>query len=58
MVYRALVAAAYVAVAFYFLRSYRPHPTLFGMVVSILWPVTLAVAIGSLVTLDDDALMF
>jgi hypothetical protein len=52
---RALFAAAYAAVALYFLRSYLPRPTLFGVIVSIVWPITLALTLGWLV-LDDDAL--
>ena len=55
--YRALVAAAYVAVAFYFLRSYRRRITWFGVIASILWPLALAFAIGVVIRLDDDDVM-
>jgi hypothetical protein len=53
---RVLIAAAYAAVALYFLRGYRPRPTLLGVIVSVLWPVSLAIAVGALTTIDEDML--
>lgn len=54
---RAVVAAVYLMVTFYFLRSYR-RLTLFGVIASVLWPLALAFALGAVITLnDDDAMM-
>ena len=54
---RAIVAAVYLAVTFYFLRSYRRRMTLFGVIASVLWPLALAFALGAVIMLNDDEVM-
>ena len=49
---------AYAAVVLYFLRSCLPRPTAIGVIASLLWPVTVAVALKWLMMVDDDELMF
>jgi hypothetical protein len=51
-----VLLSGYAAVAFYFLRGYLYRPTLAGVVASLLWPVSLALALAWLTMLDDDAL--
>jgi hypothetical protein len=51
-----LLLSAYAAVALYFLRAYLYRPTISGVVASLLWPVSLALALAWLMMLDDDAL--
>jgi hypothetical protein len=51
-----LLLSAYAAVALYFLRAYLYRPTIPGVVASLLWPVSLALALAWLMMLDDDAL--
>jgi hypothetical protein len=47
----------YMAVAGFFLRAYLPRRlTVTGVLVSLLWPVSLALALSWLVMLDDDRL--
>jgi hypothetical protein len=50
---RALLAA-YAAVAIYFLGSNRKRPTVAGVIASILWPISLALALTWLAMIDDD----
>ena len=51
---RALMSA-YTAVAFYFLLPYLQRPTMAGVVASLMWPVSFALAVTWLMMLDDDA---
>ena len=51
-----VLIAAYAAVAVYFLRGYLPRPTSGGVILSVLWPVALALALAWLMMLDDDVL--
>jgi hypothetical protein len=53
---KVLFAAAYAAVALYFLRSYLPRPTMFEVITSLLWPLSLALTLAWLMMIDDDAL--
>ena len=53
---KALFATAYAAVALYFLRSYLPRPTLFDVIASLLWPLSLALTLTWLMRIEDDAL--
>jgi hypothetical protein len=46
----------YAAVAGCFLRAYLPRLTAAGVLVSLLWPVSLALALTWLMMLDDDPL--
>lgn len=48
--------AAYAAVAVYFLRAYLPRPRLSGVIASLLWPVSLAIALAWLSIPDDHDL--
>ena len=52
-----VLLSAYAAVALYFLRGYLPRPTVFGVIVSLLWPVSLALGLTWLMMVDDDALI-
>jgi hypothetical protein len=47
---------AYAAVAVWFLSVYVERPTVLGVILSLLWPVSLALGLTWLVMLDDDAL--
>ena len=49
-----VLLSVYAAVTVYFLRGYLPRPTAAGVFLSLLWPVTLALA--WLMMLDDDTL--
>jgi hypothetical protein len=40
----------------YFLRGYLPRPTMFDVMASLLWPLSLALTLAWLMTIDDDAL--
>jgi p-aminobenzoyl-glutamate transporter AbgT len=51
-----VLLSAYAAVVVYFLRAYLQRPTVFGVIASLLWPVSLALTLAWLVMLDDDAL--
>ena len=53
-----VLLTAYAAVVLYFLRGYLPRPTAIGVIASLLWPVTVAVALKWLMMVDDDGLMF
>jgi hypothetical protein len=53
---KVLFAAAYAAVALYFLRGYLPRPTMFDVMASLLWPLSVALTLAWLMTIDDDAL--
>jgi hypothetical protein len=46
----------YVAVAGCFLRAYLPRLTATKVLLSLLWPISLALALSWLTTLDDDPL--
>ena len=50
--------AAYVALIVYFLRAYLPRPPVIGVFASLLWPISLALAVAWLATFDgaDPAL--
>jgi hypothetical protein len=52
-----VLLSAYAAVALYFLSAYLPRPTVIGVIASLLWPVTVAVALTWLMMIDEDALM-
>jgi hypothetical protein len=50
-----VLLAAYAAVAFYFLRPYLPRPAVACVIASLLWPVSLALGLASLMMfLDHD----
>lgn len=51
-----VLVPAYAAVVLYFLRAYLQRPTVSGVIASLLWPVSLALALAWLVMLDDDLL--
>jgi hypothetical protein len=51
-----VLLSVYAAVTVYFLRGYLPRPTAAGVFLSLLWPVTLALALAWLMMLDDDTL--
>jgi hypothetical protein len=53
-----VLLAAYVALIVYFVRAYLPRPTAFGVIASLLWPISLALAVAWLATFDgaDPAL--
>ena len=53
---KALFATAYTAIALYFLRGYLPRPTMFGVLASLLWPLSLALTLTWLMRIEDDAL--
>jgi hypothetical protein len=51
-----VLIAVYAAGTAYFLRGYLPKPTAAGVFLSLLWPVTLVLALAWLTMLDDDTL--
>ena len=51
-----VLLSAYAAVAVYFLHGYFKHPTVSGVIASLLWPVSLALTLAWLMMQDDDAL--
>ena len=51
-----LLMLPYAAVAGCFLRAYLPRLTATGVLVSLLWPLSLALALTWLMMPDDDSL--
>jgi hypothetical protein len=51
-----VLLSAYAGVAVYFLRAYLGRPSVAGVVASLLWPLSLALALAWLIMVDDDDL--
>jgi hypothetical protein len=50
------ILSAYAVVALCFLCPYLKRPTMAGVIASLFWPVSLALALAWLMKADDDAL--
>jgi hypothetical protein len=51
------ILSGYGAVALCFVHPYRKRPTVAGVITSLFWPVSLALALAWLAKADDDALV-